>query len=184
VTELNLNRKVVIWLAGGLLLGLGLAAFVFLSPGGFTGAGSQPAPVTGSLAPDFKLADLKGGELALSQMRGKMVIINFWATWCPPCKEEMPLLQAFAKQHLADTILLGVNYDEEAPTVQRFADENHLTFPILLDPGGKISDLYRVRAYPSTFFIDITGKVSAYHIGILSNDLINMYYKAAGGKPQ
>jgi cytochrome c biogenesis protein CcmG, thiol:disulfide interchange protein DsbE len=183
VTELNLNRKVLIWLAGGLLLGIGLAAFIFLGSGGLAGAGSQPAPVTGSLAPDFRLANLTGGQLALSQLRGRMVIINFWATWCPPCKEEMPLLQAFANQHSADTVLLGVNDDEEAPAVQSFAEDNHLTFPILLDPGGKISDLYRVRAYPSTYFIDMTGKVSAYHIGILSNELISMYYKAAGGKP-
>jgi cytochrome c biogenesis protein CcmG, thiol:disulfide interchange protein DsbE len=178
-----MNRKILILLGGGLLLGLGLAVFFFLSANNPVGAGYPAAPVTGSLAPDFKLITINGENLALSQLRGKVVLVNFWATWCPPCKEEMPLLQALANQHASDTVVLGVNYDEEAMAVQGFVTENHLTFPVLLDPGGKIPDLYRVRAYPSTFFIDAAGKVGAYHIGLLSEDLIRMYYKAAGGKP-
>lgn len=164
-------------------MGAVLAAFIFLGPNGLTGGSSHTAPVVGNPSPEFKLVSLSGGSLSLSQFRGKVVIINFWATWCLPCKEEMPLLQAYADNHADDTVLLGVNFDEQAHTVQDFVNENKLTFPILLDPGGKVSDLYRIRAYPTTFFVDKTGRIRAYHVGLLSKELVDMYYKTTGGTP-
>jgi thiol-disulfide isomerase/thioredoxin len=178
-----LKYKVVVLLLGGLLVGVGLAAMIFAGSSLAASGAVRSAPVTGSLAPGFQLVSLKGGEVSLDRLRGKLVILNFWATWCPPCKEEMPLLQDYADKHPTDTVLLGINFDEQAHVVQDFVDELNLRFTILLDPGGKISDLYRVRAYPTTFFVGTDGKVRAYHVGLLSKELVDMYYKTAGGTP-
>ncbi len=178
-----MKARVVIFLAVGLVLGVGLAAIIFFGASGLNSGSSHTAPVVGNPAPDFKLVSLKGGSLSLSQYRGKLVIINFWATWCPPCKQEMPLLQSYADHHSADTVLLGIDFDEQPAAVQAFVDELKLDFPILLDPGGKVSDLYRVRAYPTTYFVDTAGKIRAYHVGLLSQDLVDMYYETTGGTP-
>ena len=162
----------------GLLFGVGIGLTVFF--GGRTSNGNSQliqssAPTVGEVAPDFFLSLLDGTQRHLSDYRGKPVLVNFWATWCAPCREEMPLIQSKYKETQKDLVVLGVNFDEPADMVKKFASDLNLTFPILLDPGGKISAVYHVNGYPTTFFIDADGIIRAEHIGSLSRSQLNSY---------
>jgi thiol-disulfide isomerase/thioredoxin len=163
------------WLeAVGLILGLtGLLVVAALW--------SQPAPrgdadnadsfdvarVAPAPAPDFALAGLDGKTLRLAELRGRVVFLNFWATWCPPCREEMPAMQALAgeleKQGL---VVLAVNYEESAETAEAYARETGLTLPILLDTDGAVARRYRVTGLPASFFVDRRGALVGSVLGI------------------
>ena len=113
----------------------------------------------GVKAPDFTLKTLDGEEVTLSDYRGKKVLLNFWATWCAPCKKEMPEMQAFAEKAGEEVVILAVNIDPEND-VKAFADDNRLTFPIVLDEKSSkklVNDQYKVLSIPTTFFIDRKG---------------------------
>ncbi len=140
-----------------------------------------PAPEVGAVAPDFTLANLNGASVGLSELRGQVVLINFWATWCVPCRVEMPAIQA--RYNDGDFAVLAVNFDESAEKVRAFADELGLDFPILLDPGGKIQELYRVRGYPSSYFVDTNGVIQFIHIGEMSNADLDNYLSQLGLQP-
>ena len=125
------------------------------------------APMTGFLAPDFTLTALEGGDVQLSTLRGKPVILNFWATWCPPCRAEMPELEALWQRYQDDGLLLiGVDQGEDAATVERFARGLvGTTFPLLLDTNQAVGRAYGVRALPTTVFIDAEGRIQDVRIG-------------------
>jgi peroxiredoxin len=126
------------------------------------------APQTGFIAPDFDLKDLEGNEYQLSNLQGNMIIINVWASWCKPCQYEMPAMQEiYEKYEDKGLILLAVNntHQDNLSDVIDFVSENRLTFPVLLDTEGFVSNKYQVQALPSTFFIDKTGKISEIVIG-------------------
>lgn len=112
----------------------------------------------GALAPDFKLQGLDGKPVSLNNLRGKAVVMNFWATWCPPCRAEMASLHQ-VQRDLTDRglVVLGVNQLEASQTVQRFMREQGLNFPIALDLFGDASQTYRISALPTTYFIDRNG---------------------------
>lgn len=111
-------------------------------------------------AQDFSLVDLDGNVHTLSEYEGQVVIINFWATWCRPCRSEMPALQAVYEQYQDEgLVLLAVNQDESLATINSFADEYDLSFPILMDDSLQVSRQYKIEAYPSTFFIDRRGRI-------------------------
>lgn len=128
---------------------------------------SLTAPMTGFLAPDFTLKALDGGDMQLSTLRGKPVILNFWATWCPPCRAEMPELEALWQRYKDDGLLLiGVDQGENAATVERFArGVVDTTFPLLLDTNQAVGRAYGVRALPTTVFIDAEGRIQDVRIG-------------------
>lgn len=113
---------------------------------------------------NFTLTDLSGKTWALKDLRGKVVLLNFWATWCPPCRKEMPDLETlnrrFAPQGL---VILGVS-DEEAAKVQPFVTLQKVTYPILLDPGRKVNELFQIEGIPKTFIYDREGKIVAQSI--------------------
>jgi peroxiredoxin len=125
----------------------------------------------GQLAVDFELLDATGKKVTLSDFRGKRVLLNFWATWCPPCRVEMPHLQKFYHEFKdSGVVVLGVNLTSTESSVQKvklFAEEQEIQFPILLDERGEIMQTYRIRAYPTTFIIDSTGKVQEIFIGAI-----------------
>jgi peroxiredoxin len=110
---------------------------------------------------DFTLADLTGKRWTLKELRGSVVLVNFWATWCPPCRKEMPdmeaLYQLFAPKGL---VILAIS-DEDAGKVQPFIAERHFSYPILLDPGRKVNELFRIEGIPKSFVYDREGKLSA-----------------------
>ena len=125
----------------------------------------------GSPAPDFTLFSLAGPPMSLHEQQGKVVLVNFWTTWCPPCREEMPALQR-AYENLADEglMVLGVNWTQvdNLADVEAFVAELGLTFPILLDSDGVVSeDLYQVLGLPTSVLIGRDGTVRAIRIGIL-----------------
>lgn len=145
---------------------------------------NRPLPPTiGSAVPDFKLASTDGTLQSLSSYRGKQVIINFWATWCPPCKEEMPLLELYGQKYAETLVILGVNSGEEPDVVRPVIEKMGITFPILLDQAGNVTDLYYVKDFPYTFFIDEAGILRGQHIGLLSEERLVRYLKTIGIEP-
>jgi peroxiredoxin len=173
-------------LGGSALLGLvlGLLLFRAPSPGGAPASpsASVPAPVVGAPAPDFSLKTLNGDTVQLSDLRGKIVALNFWATWCAPCRLEMPDLQARAEQFPDRLAVLGVNFAETPEEVAAFRDEVGVDFPLLLDPKADVQGLYRVLGYPTTFFIDEQGTIRFQHIGLMSGGQMDEYLQKMGLK--
>jgi peroxiredoxin len=130
--------------------------------------GRIPAPRQGFLAPDFTLEALDGGSTQLSSLQGKAVLVNFWASWCAPCKSEMPAMQRVYQDYQdRGFTILAVNATSQDSRQQAaaFASDNGLTFPILLDTEGKIAAQYQVRALPTTFFVDREGNIHDMLIG-------------------
>jgi len=120
-------------------------------------------------APDFSLQTLDGRTVRLSDYRGQVVLLNIWATWCPPCRDEMPDLEAYYRQHQEDGfVVLAINSQESAETVVVFLEEHDFTFPVLLDPGGVVMRDYGVLGLPTSFFIDREGMLRGVWIGKLS----------------
>jgi cytochrome c biogenesis protein CcmG/thiol:disulfide interchange protein DsbE len=121
----------------------------------------------GSEAPGFRLSSLGGGEVDLAAQRGKVVVLNFWATWCPPCVAEMPSLErlhrALAPEGLA---VVTVSTDEDEGELRRFISERGLTLPVLKDPGGRVAaGEYRTTGYPETFVLDREGRILQHVVG-------------------
>ena len=124
-------------------------------------------------APDFKLSTLDGEEITLSALRGHPVVINFWATWCPPCRFEMPAMERVYRRSREDgLVILAVNFQENKEEVSAFVNEFGLTFPILLDEKGNVAMQYRVRGLPTTYFVDGAGKVRKVRVGAMTEEFL------------
>ena len=135
--------------------------------GAVTG-GAIPSPRAGFAAPEVELEQLDGSPVRLSELRGRVVVLNVWASWCPPCRAEMPALQALHERRAADgVVVLGVNstVQDTEQAARDFALDYGLTFPIGLDRDGQATRLYRVRALPTTFFIDREGTIRRVVVG-------------------
>ncbi|CDQ42019.1 MULTISPECIES: TlpA family protein disulfide reductase [Virgibacillus] len=127
----------------------------------------------GKLAPDFTLKGLDGKEYRLEDFKGKKVMVNFWASWCPPCRNEMPDMQRFYEDK--DIVILAVNLtdtERKAEDVQQFAKEYKLSFPILLDKDGKVSENYQIKPIPTTYLIDSKGYIHYKAFGAMSYELM------------
>lgn len=142
---------------------------------------ASPAPEVGAPAPDFTLQDLRGANVSLGDLRGQVVLLNFWATWCGPCRVEMPAIQE--RYNGGGFAVLAVNFDENPAQVRNFANEFGLSLPILLDPDGKVQELYRVRGYPSTYFIDAQGQIRFIHLGEMNTEELDSYLAQLGVSP-
>ena len=123
-----------------------------------------PGLKTGGEAPDFSLQTLDGERVKLSDFEGKKVILNFWATWCKPCREEMPDLQSIYKESDDDVVILAINMDAHND-VEGFIDSYSVTFPVLLDENDQVSDMYQIISLPTTYFIDEDGTIVQKHFG-------------------
>jgi peroxiredoxin len=150
-----------------LLAGAAWTGWSAAKPGALT-AGKIPAPQTGFLAPDFSLPAVDGQTISLSSLRGSPVIINFWASWCRPCRQEMPALQQVYEVYQAQgLVVVGVNVtsQDSRPAAQAFVEEMGLNFPILFDEAGQAASLYQMQAFPTTFFVDDQGLIREVVLG-------------------
>jgi peroxiredoxin len=163
-----MRKRSVLWLLVGLtlltaLLGLHQWNAARQDAARTVAEQSQPAlqGAPQSRAPDFDLTTLDGRNAKLSDLRGEVVLLNFWATWCPPCKAEMPDLEALYREHgdAQGFVVIGVNYEEAQAPVEAFVRERELSFPVWLDHEGKAAAALGVRGLPVTFIIDREGYI-------------------------
>ena len=127
----------------------------------------------GKMAPDFELETLDGEKKKLSDLRGKRVMVNFWATWCPPCRAEIPDLQKFHENE--DITILAVNLTEteqDMDKVEEFVDDFGMTFPILLDTETEVADTYKIQPIPSSFMVDSNGRIQFVALGAMHYDMM------------
>jgi peroxiredoxin len=126
---------------------------------------------TPSVAPTFTLPSRAGDNVSLEQLRGKVVMLNFWASWCGPCRTEMPLLEQMHKRYSSlGFTLVGVNVEANTADAERWLQETPVSFPVLFDRESKVSKLYDVNAMPSTVFIDRKGNIRYLHRGYKPGD--------------
>ncbi len=175
------------WLAGGLIVAAGLLLGFVIGRGMLSipaspestptvdtptpraTAAAQIGPYAGEIAPDFRLPALAGGVTSLRDHRGHRVLVNFLTTWCEPCRDEMPGLEAQAEKHAVhDWVVLGVDIMENREAVDAFQDEFKLTFPLLLDERGEVARQYLVTGTPTSLFIDREGLVVERQLGYMS----------------
>jgi len=144
-------------------------AFGVLALAAFASPLASGAIATQTAAPDFTLRTMNGPNLRLAEQRGRVVMVNFWATWCGPCRQEMPQLdRLYQKYKSSGFVLLGVNVDEDARKASDVATKLGVTFPVLLDTDKAVSRLYDLSTMPSTVIIDRDGKVRYFHRGYLA----------------
>ena len=156
ITTIAKQATKLTFLAGALLMGAGaLAANVPISED----------------APDFTLKTLDGPNLRLEEHRGEVLLINFWASWCGPCRQEMPVLDRL-HQRYEDTgfAVWGINVEGEVEPAQKLVDKTQVTFPVLIDEGQAVSELYDLEAMPSTVVVDRDGVVRYIHRGYKPGD--------------
>lgn len=122
-------------------------------------------PAIGYPAPDFTLKTLDGQTFTLSAQRGTPIILNFWATWCGPCQNEMPAMQATATRYAGKALVIGVDQAEAAPVVRKFVEQLQVSYPIPLDTDQKVAHSYNVGGLPTTFFIDSDGIIRHMWLG-------------------
>ena len=171
------------WFWGlAILLAIGLGgAWIFYSQavttGGVTGgdaAALAPAPVAGHPAPDFELKTLDGETVRLSDFAGKPVLVNFWATWCGPCRAEFPDFQEASVDNADRLVIIGINNTttDQPDMVDDFVAEMGATFPIVLDQDGTVSAAYQIRGLPTTIFVDRDGIVNEVFTGPINKAYI------------
>ncbi|MET0335482.1 MAG: TlpA disulfide reductase family protein [Rhizobacter sp.] len=138
-----------------------LAALLFAAAGSATAAAE-----VGTAAPDFTLRTLNGPNMRLQEQRGKVVLVNFWATWCGPCRREIPHLNRIADKYKSSgLVLMGINVDEDVRNAAEVATKMAVSFPVLLDTDKQVSKLYDLNSMPSTMVIDRSGRVRFLHRG-------------------
>ena len=127
----------------------------------------------GDYAPDFELALLNGEKAKLSDFRGQKIMLNFWATWCPPCRAEMPDMQEVFEEN--EIMILAVNLTETEPginNVESFVEDFGLTFPIMLDEDIEVANLYQIQPIPTSFMIDSEGRIQSIAMGPMNKDMM------------
>ena len=147
-----------------IVLAIGGLAYGLLKP-----TSSLKNALEGSPAPDFALKSLDGGRIQLSSFKGRPVVVNFFASWCLPCRDEAPLLRTTALEAAnKNVVILGVAYSDKEPDTRKFRDEFNLGFPVLMDSDdSRASVNYGIKGVPETFFVGKDGKIARYHPGPL-----------------
>ncbi|HVP20809.1 MAG TPA: redoxin domain-containing protein [Anaerolineaceae bacterium] len=173
-----MKSRFLLILLAGVCFGVGLGFLVLIS-----GNDTVKPPATGSHLQDFTLKDLNNNEIKLSGLRGKPVLINFWATWCVPCKSEMPLLEQYYLKLKDKIAFYGIDQQETTNVIMPYLKENGITFPTLLDETGEVTRKYFIQGFPTTYFVDGDGILRAIQIGPLTVAQINTNLNALGIQP-
>lgn len=165
---------------------ISMSITLFLALTVLTGMAERP-PLVGGPAPDFQLDQLAGPPIKMSDYRGKVVLLNFWATWCAPCKKEMPEMQA-AYEALKDKgfVILALNFGEKTEKAEKLVKKMGLTFPILLDRDVKVAERHYVVSLPVTFFIDPSGIIKKQVFGgsLTKEQIIEIFKRLRLGKTE
>lgn len=170
-----MNRKVLV---AGLVVTLPLVGLMLMSLG--RDPHKMDSPLVGRKAPLFSLRPIGGGApVTLESLRGKTVVVNFWATWCVPCVEEHPVLAAAPRRYGSDVVFLGVVYEDEEPSVQRFLAQYGAAYTSLIDDGGKVSIAYGVYGVPETYFIAGDGTIVNKYVGPLRPEQLDGFVQEA-----
>lgn len=163
------QQRVFLMMGIGLLLIAAGLVWMQARPSAATPQISNLPAVQGNPAPNIELTTLGGQRMALDNYAGQVVLVNFWATWCPPCKAEMPGINRFYEANKAKGLtVLAVNAREGEGLVRPFIQSNGFSFPVLLDPEGQAVDRYRVNSFPTTFIVDRNGVIRYVQIGMIS----------------
>jgi cytochrome c biogenesis protein CcmG/thiol:disulfide interchange protein DsbE len=145
------------------VLALGLFGGVFTAPAAAIG--------TGTMAPEIGLKDMSGRSVSMSALKGKVVLVDFWASWCAPCREELPVLEALYKKYRAQGFeVVAVNQDQSADNVRRFLSTTRLSFSVVHDRGGSVASRYAPTKMPSSFILDRKGIVRHVHAGFRASE--------------
>ncbi|MGH8180988.1 MAG: TlpA disulfide reductase family protein [Steroidobacteraceae bacterium] len=148
-----------------------LGALVALALPAWSAADSAADAVVAAPAPAFTLQSTDGQQVSLAQFKGDVVMINFWASWCGPCRQEMPLLDSIYRKYKDMGFeLIGVNVEPDAKSANAWLKATPVSYPVLYDPQSKVSQLYQVQAMPTTVIIDRTGTVRFLHRGYVPGD--------------
>ena len=165
-----MNRKISRRALPALAFGLAAATTLVLPTAAQAGA-TAAGPGGASPAPDFTLPAVGGSKLSLSQYRGQVVMINFWATWCGPCRQEMPLLDAMYRKYKGmGFTLIGVNVEPDSNAAAKFLADVPVSFPVAFDADSKVSKLYKVQGMPSSVIVDRKGNARVLHKGYRPGD--------------
>ena len=158
-----------------------LVTLVACSLGGFP---NQQDPSQHSLvnnpAKDFELENMEGEKIRLSDYRGHVVVMNYWATWCGPCISEMPVFQKLFDQHNPELVVIGIDNQETVEEIRPYIDELNITYEILLDKDAQVHVDYQVFGLPTTIIVDQNGIIKVNHIGIMSEKQLKGYLKQLG----
>ena len=176
---LQKRAKVVMLIATALAIGVIVTLTVFLQEENLQQSALASSSLIGRKALDFTLPTLDGEEVSLSQFGGQPVLINFWASWCLPCREEMPELVRSYEAHQAEGLMiLGVNltYSDTLSDAKAFASEFNITFPVLLDKDGMVAErLYQIPGVPTSIFVNRDGMIERIQVGVITGRQIKQY---------
>jgi len=160
-----MQKKISIFLIAALVVG---GAFFFYFQNSTAEVSAEVGTEVGMQAPDFTLQNMNEQEVSLSDYKGKKVFLNFWASWCPPCRQEMPDMQKLHEEYGEELVILAVNIGEGKSTAANFMMQNDLNFPVLLDTDKSTAQDYLVRGIPSSYFLDEDGIIINKVVGALS----------------
>ena len=192
-TDVNKSKSTpCIIISAGVLIGMGLGALFISGLVLATNSFSQPKvgmieevdsgdmPQVNTPAPDFELENLTGEIKHLSDFQGRVVVLNFWATWCGPCTYEMPFFQEIYESYESEIAVLAVNNQESVDRVSPFVEELGLTYEIMMDNDGGVAMQYQVLGFPTTYFIDPNGIIKFLHVGVLTEEQLDGYLNLLG----
>ncbi len=129
----------------------------------------QQPPATGNAAPDFTLTTLDGDQIALSDFRGQVVVLNFWASWCPPCELEAPILESFWQTYKDQGVtVIGIDYADNEQRAESYITDQELTYPNGSDPQGQLLDAFHVDGIPETIIVDQQGNIAYHFVGTIT----------------
>jgi len=173
----HLSRLLIFFGVGIWLIAVG---FMYIRSWKDRSPDNRSSPSIGHIAPDFELINLSGQSIRLGDLRGHPVLINFWATWCGYCLQELPVIEEYYKRYASELIVLAVDVGDSLEDVRSVVTKYGFTFPVLRDPDSNVFRQYRLDSFPATFVLDTKGIVLVKHQGYMSENKLVEYLNKVG----